>query len=72
LVKVNQQSWTVKQYNPAKTFILSRKEWSNGVDRCAEWHVQVDGSQRALGAEETCGRGGCRRLALKCLPHRLR
>jgi phage repressor protein C with HTH and peptisase S24 domain len=28
LVKMNQQSWTVKQYNPAKTFTLSRKEWS--------------------------------------------
>jgi phage repressor protein C with HTH and peptisase S24 domain len=28
LVKVNQQSWTVKQYNPAKTFTLPRKEWS--------------------------------------------
>jgi phage repressor protein C with HTH and peptisase S24 domain len=28
LVKVNQQSWTVKQYNPARTFTLSRKEWS--------------------------------------------
>ena len=28
LVKVNEQSWTVKQYNPAKTFTLSRKEWS--------------------------------------------
>jgi phage repressor protein C with HTH and peptisase S24 domain len=28
LVKVNAQSWTVKQYNPAKTFTLSRKEWS--------------------------------------------
>lgn len=28
LVKVNQQSWTVKQYNPARTFALSRKEWS--------------------------------------------
>jgi phage repressor protein C with HTH and peptisase S24 domain len=27
LVKVNQQSWTVKQYNPAKTFTLPRKEW---------------------------------------------
>lgn len=27
LVKVNAQSWTVKQYNPAKTFTLSRKEW---------------------------------------------
>lgn len=28
LVKVNAQSWTVKQYNPPKTFTLSRKEWS--------------------------------------------
>jgi hypothetical protein len=28
LVKVNAQSWTVKQYNPASTFTLSRKEWS--------------------------------------------
>ncbi len=28
LVKVNAQSWTVKQYNPAKTFALSRKEWA--------------------------------------------
>lgn len=28
LVKVNAQSWTVKQYNPAKTFTLSRKEWA--------------------------------------------
>lgn len=28
LVKVNAQSWTVKQYNPARTFTLSRKEWS--------------------------------------------
>ena len=28
LVKVNAASWTVKQYNPAKTFALSRKEWS--------------------------------------------
>ncbi|SEP41569.1 Helix-turn-helix domain-containing protein [Rhodospirillales bacterium URHD0017] len=28
LVKINQQSWTVKQYNPAKTFTLPRKEWS--------------------------------------------
>jgi hypothetical protein len=25
---VNAQSWTVKQYNPARTFTLSRKEWS--------------------------------------------
>lgn len=28
LVKANQASWTVKQYNPARTFTLSRKEWS--------------------------------------------
>lgn len=28
LVKTNAQQWTVKQYNPAKTFTLSRKEWS--------------------------------------------
>ena len=28
LVRANAQSWTVKQYNPAKTFTLSRKEWS--------------------------------------------
>ena len=28
LVKVNAQSWTVKQYNPAKTFTLPRKEWA--------------------------------------------
>ena len=27
LVKVNEQSYTVKQYNPAKTFTLPRKEW---------------------------------------------
>ena len=28
LVRANAQSWTVKQYNPPKTFALSRKEWS--------------------------------------------
>lgn len=28
LVRRNEASWTVKQYNPAKTFSLSRKEWS--------------------------------------------
>jgi len=28
LVKVNARSWTVKQYNPARTSTLSRKEWS--------------------------------------------
>jgi phage repressor protein C with HTH and peptisase S24 domain len=28
LVRRNESSWTVKQYNPAKTFTLSRKEWS--------------------------------------------
>ena len=28
LVKVNAQSWTVKQYNTAKTFTLQRKEWT--------------------------------------------
>jgi phage repressor protein C with HTH and peptisase S24 domain len=28
LVKVNTGSWTVKQYNPAKTFTLQRKEWT--------------------------------------------
>ena len=27
LVRANAQSWTVKHYNPAKTFTLSRKEW---------------------------------------------
>ena len=27
LVRKNESSWTVKQYNPAKTFTLSRKEW---------------------------------------------
>jgi phage repressor protein C with HTH and peptisase S24 domain len=27
LVRRNESSWTVKQYNPAKTFALSRKEW---------------------------------------------
>jgi phage repressor protein C with HTH and peptisase S24 domain len=27
LVKVNEHSFTVKQYNPAKTFTLPRKEW---------------------------------------------
>jgi phage repressor protein C with HTH and peptisase S24 domain len=27
LVRRNESSWTVKQYNPAKTFTLSRKEW---------------------------------------------
>jgi phage repressor protein C with HTH and peptisase S24 domain len=27
LVKANPTSWTVKQYNPARTFTLSRKEW---------------------------------------------
>jgi phage repressor protein C with HTH and peptisase S24 domain len=27
LVKVNEQSYTVKQYNPPKTFTLPRKEW---------------------------------------------
>lgn len=28
LVRRNESSWTVKQYNPAKTFTLPRKEWS--------------------------------------------
>jgi len=28
LVRKNESSWTVKQYNPAKTFTLSRKEWN--------------------------------------------
>jgi len=28
LVRVNEQSWTVKQYNPPRTYTLSRKEWS--------------------------------------------
>ncbi|MBY0320957.1 MAG: helix-turn-helix domain-containing protein [Reyranella sp.] len=28
LVKVNAQNWTVKQYNPGRTFTLSRKEWA--------------------------------------------
>lgn len=27
LVRRNEASWTVKQYNPAKTYTLSRKEW---------------------------------------------
>jgi phage repressor protein C with HTH and peptisase S24 domain len=27
LVRRNEGSWTVKQYNPAKTYTLSRKEW---------------------------------------------
>ncbi|WP_422001717.1 XRE family transcriptional regulator [Reyranella sp.] len=27
LVRVNEQSWTVKQYNPPKTYTLPRKEW---------------------------------------------
>ncbi len=27
LVRKNEASWTVKQYNPPKTFALSRKEW---------------------------------------------
>jgi phage repressor protein C with HTH and peptisase S24 domain len=27
LVRRNEASWTVKQYNPPKTFALSRKEW---------------------------------------------
>jgi len=27
LVRRNESSWTVKQYNPPKTFTLSRKEW---------------------------------------------
>ena len=27
LMRVSEQSWTVKQYNPAKTLTLSRKEW---------------------------------------------
>lgn len=27
LVRRNEASWTVKQYNPPKTFTLSRKEW---------------------------------------------
>jgi hypothetical protein len=27
VVRRNESSWTVKQYNPAKTFNLSRKEW---------------------------------------------
>lgn len=28
LVRRNESSWTVKQYNPARTFTLPRKEWS--------------------------------------------
>ena len=27
LVRANEQSWTVKQYNPARTYTLPRKEW---------------------------------------------
>jgi phage repressor protein C with HTH and peptisase S24 domain len=27
LVRVSEQSWTVRQYNPLKTYTLSRKEW---------------------------------------------
>lgn len=27
LVRMNQQGWTVRQYNPAKTYTLPRKEW---------------------------------------------
>ena len=27
LVKANAQSWTVKQYNPARTYTLARKDW---------------------------------------------
>src|SRR4030095_15527278 len=27
LVRRNEGSWTVKQYNPAKTYTLSRREW---------------------------------------------
>ena len=27
LVRMTQQGWTVRQYNPAKTYTLSRKEW---------------------------------------------
>lgn len=27
LVRVNEQSWTVRQYNPPRTYTLSRKEW---------------------------------------------
>ncbi|MFZ5784102.1 MAG: XRE family transcriptional regulator [Pseudomonadota bacterium] len=27
LVRVNEQTWTVKQYNPPKTYALPRKEW---------------------------------------------
>ena len=28
LVKANAQQWTVRQYNPPKTFTLSKKEWN--------------------------------------------
>jgi hypothetical protein len=31
LAKANQQSWTVQQYYPAKTFTLPRKEWQAHV-----------------------------------------